>query len=170
MSPYSYNYKFKFSRFIKTLAFQTLEISQSLWSKIPTIIPSLQYTATNGVIIIITNTASDFSTYTTLNKITISNTTNVTIVEFNSDEERDIAYAKILSAIHEFIKFIYNNGTLPHSCKYCFNFLNYIKINNKKQFCYWIVEVNPYWNIESDFCSNFGLFFDRGPQKEIFYL
>lgn len=157
------NIKFKITRFVKAIAFQMLETDSTFWAKIAVVIPSLSYTATNGTTVLISPTASSITELKTNNRFTISQAVNLTTVTLLTDAERDTYFNKLLSAIHEFVVYINNNGTLPQVCKYCFNY-----VGSQTKFCNWVVEVNSNWSIDVDKCANFGFFYDRGVVREVY--
>lgn len=158
------NIKFKITRFVKAMAFQMLETDSTFWAKLATVVPTNSYTATNGTTVLI-STSSNISELVTNNRFTISQAQNLTTVTFANDTVRDTYFNKMLSAIHEFVVYVNNSGTLPQTCRYCFNYLG-----TQAQFCRWIIEVESNWSIDVDKCANFNFFYDRGVVREIYTL
>jgi len=159
------NIKFKITRFVKAMAFQMLETDSTFWAKLATVVPTHTYTATNGTSVVISTSASNIAELFTNNRITISQTQNLTTVTFTTDIIRDTYFNKAISALHEFVVYVNNAGTLPQVCKYCFNY-----VGSQTKFCNWVVEVNDNWSIDIDKCVNFSFFYDRGVIREVYTL
>lgn len=150
------NYKFKLTRFSKALVLQILEVDTDFWTDLTTLFTAphaTTYTASNGVVISFAGTSS--ITNIASNALQLSNNiTNISTATFASDLLRDTAFEKAVAAIKELVHYVLNDGTLPHTCHYCFNFYNY---DVDDHFCQWIEEPNEDWVIDTHYCANYNV-------------
>jgi len=136
----------------------------TFWALISTVITVPPYTASNGIKIATSPTASDISNYIDTNTITISTANNVTEIIFASNTLRDAAYYAIVSALKEFVRYVKNNGTYTHVCMNCINY----HVPNPQVWCRWIVEVAPNFNATIDNCSHFNQLYSLDAIQEFF--
>lgn len=160
--------KFKITRFTKGLVFQLLEFDAPFWADMLThLTGGTTYTASNGLVITVGASTSSITNVIT-NAMTLGNgTLNMAPLTTITDVIRDAQYAKIVAALKELVLFVLNNGTLPHTCHYCFNFNNF---DVDGHFCKWIDEVTDDWDIDVHFCTNFNVLHESQGVYEVFEL